>query len=54
MLIWNRFFDREGINQVLEITDGFEEKRIIIKNNQEIIQWIEEYLLAIQAGNDIA
>ncbi|WP_019639172.1 AAA family ATPase [Paenibacillus fonticola] len=43
LFIWNRSYDREGMNQVLEITDEFAEKRIIIKNNQEIIKRIEKY-----------
>jgi len=30
------------MNQVLEVTEEFIEKRIIIKNNKEIIKQIEE------------
>lgn len=43
---WNRGYDREGISRIFELTDEFADKRIIIKNNQEIEVHIEERLSA--------
>jgi adenylate kinase family enzyme len=35
---WNRGYDREGIQQVLNLTDVHAEKRFIVKRNQEILK----------------
>ncbi|WP_438349986.1 hypothetical protein ACP8HI_04775 [Paenibacillus sp. FA6] len=43
LFIWNREYDQEGICQILEITNKFEVKRIIVKKNQEIFKHIEEH-----------
>lgn len=42
IFIWNRGYDKEGMNYVLEITNEVKEKRIFIKNNQEIFKHIED------------
>ncbi|AHV98799.1 AAA family ATPase [Paenibacillus sabinae] len=46
LFIYNRGYDQEGMQQILEITKEYEDKRIITRNKQEILEHIEEYLLA--------
>ncbi|MDQ0196877.1 adenylate kinase family enzyme [Paenibacillus wynnii] len=40
---WNRGYDQEGFSTILELTDEFADKRIIISNNKKIIVHIEEH-----------
>ncbi|MDT3429260.1 adenylate kinase family enzyme [Paenibacillus forsythiae] len=46
LLIYNRGYDQESIQQILEITNKYEDKRIITRNKQEILEHVEGYLLA--------
>ncbi|MFD0698017.1 hypothetical protein ACFQZT_28485 [Paenibacillus sp. GCM10027628] len=44
---WNRGYDKNGIKDILELTDEYSEKRIIIKDNNEIFKHIEVHFVGI-------
>lgn len=48
LFVYNRGFDREGMQHVLAMTDQFAEKRIIINNTQGIVEQIEARLADIK------
>lgn len=39
---WNRGFDRVAMKEIAELTEPYKRKRIIVKSNQEIMQYIQE------------
>ncbi|MCR8656686.1 hypothetical protein [Paenibacillus endoradicis] len=53
LFIWNRGYDKEGIYTILELTSSFSYKRVIVKNNQEILKHIEEHSLTVYKVNDL-
>jgi hypothetical protein len=46
LFIWNKGFDKDSIKEIMELTEEYSEKRIIVKNNKEIMKYIQEYLNA--------
>jgi adenylate kinase family enzyme len=52
LFIWNKGFDKENIKEILELTEGNSEKRIIVQDNKEIMGYVQDYLNA-KKGNDI-
>lgn len=40
---WNRSFDREGLPMILELTEEFAAKRIVVTNNRDILTYVCEY-----------
>ncbi|WP_310831712.1 hypothetical protein [Paenibacillus pedocola] len=40
---WNRGFDREGLLKIMELTGEFAAKRIVVKNNRDILKYVGEY-----------
>ncbi len=40
---WNRDFDREGLPKILELTEEFAAKRIVVKKNRDILKYVGEY-----------
>ncbi|WP_240644532.1 hypothetical protein [Paenibacillus paeoniae] len=44
LFIWNRGFDNEGIKEILKLTEEDSEKRTIVKNNKEIMTFMQKYL----------
>ncbi|MNW60670.1 hypothetical protein D3C74_386740 [compost metagenome] len=40
---WNRGFDREGLPKIMELTEEFAAKRIVVKNNRDILKYVGEY-----------
>lgn len=41
---WNRGFDREGVPEIMRLTEPFADKLIIVNHNQEILQHISRYV----------
>lgn len=40
---WNRSFDREDLPKIMELTEDFAAKRIVVKNNRELLKRFGEY-----------
>lgn len=40
---WNRGYDREAMPKVLELTDAFKGKRVIVKRNEQILEYLERH-----------
>ncbi|MHA6531256.1 P-loop NTPase family protein [Paenibacillus sp. BAC0078] len=50
---WNRGFDREGVPEIMKLTEPFAEKLIIVNNNQEILQHVSRYADSGGAGSRV-
>ncbi|WP_234405600.1 hypothetical protein [Paenibacillus sp. IHBB 10380] len=46
LFIWNKGFDKDSIQEIMELTEEYSEKRIIVKDNKEIMKYIQDYLNA--------
>lgn len=53
IFVWNRGYDNDGINQIIQLTNEYSHKRIFIKNNEDILKYTQQRLLAIQKSKDI-
>lgn len=42
LFIWNRGYDKDAIHRIMELTNKYAAKRIIIKDNQEILRFLQE------------
>lgn len=42
LFIWNRGYDKDAIHRIMELTNKYAAKRIIIKDNQEILRYLQE------------
>ncbi|QSF45939.1 P-loop NTPase family protein [Paenibacillus tianjinensis] len=40
---WNRDFDREGLPKILELTEEFAVKRMVVKKNRDILKIVGQY-----------
>ncbi|GAA0384877.1 hypothetical protein GCM10008933_15050 [Paenibacillus motobuensis] len=52
MIIWNKDFDKKNLKDILKLTDIYVEKRIIVKNNKEVLKYIQGHLEAASECND--
>ncbi|MCJ8013255.1 hypothetical protein MUG84_16105 [Paenibacillus sp. KQZ6P-2] len=39
--VWNKGFDQKNMNEILELTQPYEGRRIIVKSNKEILEYIQ-------------
>ena len=46
-------FDKKNLKDILKLTDIYVEKRIIVKNNKEVLKYIQGHLEAASEGNDL-
>ncbi|MGF7047555.1 hypothetical protein J2T13_002060 [Paenibacillus sp. DS2015] len=44
LFIWNKEFDKDNIKEIMEITEEYSVKRILVKDNKEITKYIHDYL----------
>lgn len=44
LLEWNRSFRREGIPEIMALTEEYQAKRIIVQQNLEILQHVDRVL----------
>ncbi|MEK5439246.1 MULTISPECIES: hypothetical protein [Paenibacillus] len=42
---WNRGYDQEAIHRIIELTNNFSDRRVILKNNKELETTIEERII---------
>lgn len=43
LLEWNRKFDQENLPDIMKLTEEYAAKRIVVRNNQEILRHVYEY-----------
>lgn len=44
LFVWNKDFDKKNLKDIFEITEIYSEKRIAVKNNKEVLKYIQGYL----------
>lgn len=42
---WNRGYDQEAIHRIVELTNNFSDRRVILKHNKELETIIEERII---------
>ncbi|SDN00703.1 hypothetical protein SAMN05216191_12345 [Paenibacillus jilunlii] len=50
---WNRKYVRADLPRIMELTEEYRHKRIIVKNNQEILQWFSLYNDLVETGANV-
>lgn len=42
IFVWNRDYDKENLTEIMKLTDEYDHKRVIVKNNKEILQYLSK------------
>ncbi|MNC31491.1 hypothetical protein D3C75_798140 [compost metagenome] len=50
---WNRRYERVDLPRIMELTEEYRHKRMIVKNNQEILRWSSCYIHSVQTGERV-
>ncbi|WP_223193085.1 hypothetical protein [Paenibacillus sedimenti] len=51
LFIWNRGFDKNAIKEIKEITNQYKNKKIVVKRNEEILDYIQDHMIVTPEGN---
>lgn len=49
LFVWNRAFDQENLKDIMKLTEQYAEKRVLLRNNDQIVEHIEN-LVQLERG----